>query len=369
MQADEHGATLRAADTGCLLIGDISGYTAYLAGTELEHAQDVLADLLETIIDGLQPVMRVAELEGDAVFAYALDTELQASMLFDTIDQTYFGFRSRVRDIAQATMCECGACRLIPSLDLKFVAHHGRFVRQRVGGGEKPAGREVVLVHRLLKNAVQQATGWTAYALLTEACTEALAIDPGVLGLREHWEHDDELGEVRCWIEDLDRRWREEQERHRVFVLPSEAELEVTMSHPVPVAELWDWHTDPRKRMLWQAAERIDQSTEGGRRGMGTTSHCVHGKDVMVEEILDWRPYRYFTHRSTHPRMGPSLFTFEFFEKGPDTSEVRIRIQRQTGWKRLVWSLMRKRVAGQMQSLEENLARLLAEKQPEGSVN
>ena len=29
----------------CLLIADISGYTSYLAGVELDHAQDILADL------------------------------------------------------------------------------------------------------------------------------------------------------------------------------------------------------------------------------------------------------------------------------------------------------------------------------------
>ncbi len=32
----------------CLAIADISGYTRYLTGSELDHAQDVLADLMET---------------------------------------------------------------------------------------------------------------------------------------------------------------------------------------------------------------------------------------------------------------------------------------------------------------------------------
>lgn len=39
-------------------------------------------------------------------------------MLLDAIDQTYFAFRSRLRDIRQATTCDCNACRLIPNLDL-----------------------------------------------------------------------------------------------------------------------------------------------------------------------------------------------------------------------------------------------------------
>ena len=37
---------LSSAEPACLLIADISGYTSYLARTELDHAQDILADLM-----------------------------------------------------------------------------------------------------------------------------------------------------------------------------------------------------------------------------------------------------------------------------------------------------------------------------------
>jgi hypothetical protein len=42
-------AALRGTESGCLAIADISGYTAYLAGAELDHAQGVLEDLTETV--------------------------------------------------------------------------------------------------------------------------------------------------------------------------------------------------------------------------------------------------------------------------------------------------------------------------------
>ena len=64
----EHDATLRTADTGCLLIADISGYTSYLGATELQHAHDVLVDLMETIVGSLRPRLHIAQLEGDAAF-------------------------------------------------------------------------------------------------------------------------------------------------------------------------------------------------------------------------------------------------------------------------------------------------------------
>ena len=34
------------AEPACLVIADISGYTGYLSGVEIDHAQDILADLI-----------------------------------------------------------------------------------------------------------------------------------------------------------------------------------------------------------------------------------------------------------------------------------------------------------------------------------
>ena len=41
---------LSRPESACLLIADISGYTRYLAGSELDHAQDILADLMTTVV-------------------------------------------------------------------------------------------------------------------------------------------------------------------------------------------------------------------------------------------------------------------------------------------------------------------------------
>jgi len=61
----------RAAREGYLLLADISGYTAFLTGTELEHAHPIVHELTGLICERLTPPMRFVELEGDAVFCYA----------------------------------------------------------------------------------------------------------------------------------------------------------------------------------------------------------------------------------------------------------------------------------------------------------
>ena len=143
-----------AAQPTCFLIADISGYTSYLAGVELDHAQDILADLIGTVVTALRPNFKLSKLEGDAAFTYAPTDKVDGSLLLDTIERCYFGFRRRRRDVRQATACECNACVRIPDLNLKFVVHHGQAIRQKVYGREELRGPDVIGVHRLLKNDV-----------------------------------------------------------------------------------------------------------------------------------------------------------------------------------------------------------------------
>ena len=146
-------------ESACLLIADISGYTGYLAGVELDHAQDILADLMDTIVGALRPPFHLSKLEGDAAFVYLASSDLDGSLLQDIVEATYFTFRRRLRDIKQASVCECDACRQIPSLDLKFVAHFGQIAKQAMSGQEELIGRDVILIHRLLKNNVEAVLG------------------------------------------------------------------------------------------------------------------------------------------------------------------------------------------------------------------
>ena len=62
----------------------------------------------------------------------------------------------------------------------------------------------------------------------------------------------------------------------------------------------WEFLTKPGQRMSWQpwVTEVSVEGATGGRRGPGSANHCMHGKDAVVEEILDWRPYDYVTDRT-----------------------------------------------------------------------
>ncbi|MEW5992742.1 MAG: DUF2652 domain-containing protein [Chloroflexota bacterium] len=284
----------------CFVIADISGYTGYLAEVELDHAQDILADLIGAVVTSLRPSFRLAKLEGDAAFTFMPSETVDGSMLLDTIERCYFTFRRRRRDVRQATSCECNACVRIPDLDLKFVVHHGAAILQKVAGRQELLGSDVIVAHRLLKNGVVQQLGIAAYALISQSCINVSDIDPEALGMRQHTETYERIGEVPAWAHDLERRWQEEEARARFFVRPEESILTVSVPTTVPPQVAWEFLTRPGERMTWQpwVTEVAIRGAIGGRRGVGSANHCRHGADAVIEEILDWRPYDYVTDRT-----------------------------------------------------------------------
>jgi Protein of unknown function (DUF2652)/Polyketide cyclase / dehydrase and lipid transport len=299
-----------ATESACLLLTDISGYTGYLAGVELDHAEDILADLMGTIVGALRPGFRLAKLEGDAAFMFAITEKLDGSLLLDTIERCYFAFRRRRRDVRQATSCECNACVRIPDLNLKFVVHHGTILRQRVAGHEELLGPDVILVHRLLKNEVIALTGIEAYALFSQQCVDAMDVDVSALGMRASSEIYEHIGVIPVWVHDLGRRWQEEESRTRVIVDDRQVVYRFDTPTSAPPQVAWEFVTTPGRRITWQlGVTEVKVIATGNRRGVGSTNHCMHGKSATIEEVLDWRPYDYFTNRYTvSTAMGPVRF-------------------------------------------------------------
>ena len=98
---------LARTEPACLVIADITGYSSYLAGVELDHAQDILADLVGTVVGALRPAFKLAKLEGDAAFVWVPATTVDGPALRDVIERCYFAFRRRIRDIRGASTCGC----------------------------------------------------------------------------------------------------------------------------------------------------------------------------------------------------------------------------------------------------------------------
>ncbi len=259
----------------------------------------------------------------------------------------YFAFRQRQRDIAHATSCTCAACKQIPSLDLKFIVHHGDFVRRELAGSEELTGRDVIVIHRLAKNSAADVLGTKGYVLLTGASMAALGLDGEALGMRAHVERYDDVGDIPCSLENLGERWSAEDERQRIRVEPGDASFEVSLTVPVDRTVAWEWLTAPERRVLY-AADDVVSLTPGGRERPGVTNHCMHGPDVIVEHISDWRPFDYFTKSYEFPGVGRMHWTFELEEREGATN-VSVRGEPLAGERLEAWTPLADDVLGGLQ--------------------
>ncbi len=282
-------------DQGYFLLADLSGFTAFLADSELDHAQGVLERVLGEVVANLTPAMTLCEVEGDAVFVYGPASRLsRGELIAELIEVTYAAFRDLQRTMSRNATCLCRACESIGRLDLKFVTHFGDYAVREIAGQSKPIGSSVNLAHRLLKNRVEESTGWRGYALFSEAALAQMQLSSeGFYPSDDEYEH---LGRVRSYSSDLHRRYEDILEGRRVALTDDETHAEVVRDFDMPPAIVWDWLNDPPKRTSWmQRSNWLPLTRARGRTGTRAKNHCTSYK--VIEEILDWRPFDYYTVR------------------------------------------------------------------------
>lgn len=196
------------AQTGYFVIADITGYTAFLTRSELDHAQGVLENLFESLLQPIKPPLLVSNVQGDAILAYAPTAGVkQGQIILEMVDNLYCAFAAAREQVELNTTCPCKACRNVPDLDLKLVVHHGAFVVQKIAGRQELGGPDVVLAHRLLKNRVTEATGVGAYALFTRPAVEAMGMAEFFADKPPHVEHSEHLGEIAGFVYPLEPVW------------------------------------------------------------------------------------------------------------------------------------------------------------------
>src|SRR6266540_2505889 len=315
-------------ETGFLVLADLTGYTAYLSGSELEHAPAIAGDLLETIVGRLDPPFRLAKFEGDAAFLWVEDGRADGSLLTDAVEAAYLAFRRRLRSIDQATSCDCNSCRLAPRLDLKLFVHHGSYVRSRIAGRDELAGSDVILVHRLLKGAGAAAARGNGFALFTAAAVDVLGLEPAALGLAGGEESIEHLGKVSTFTLDLESRWQAVSGARHLDIGSAELVLDLDTTVGAEPAVVWAHLTSPGLRTLWEGPLVIDETSPAGRRGVGTFAQCVTGRLATLEEIVDWQPYDHVGWRLAVPALGPVAATADL-EAVEGGTRVRLRWEYQ----------------------------------------
>src|SRR3990172_9029006 len=105
---------------GFLVLADISGFTAFVTATELEHGPPLVAELLDAVIKRISPPLDIQGIEGDAVFALGLHGKvLPPASLLEVLHAGFTAFRERQRELEGDDSCSCNACRNVGKLRLK----------------------------------------------------------------------------------------------------------------------------------------------------------------------------------------------------------------------------------------------------------
>ena len=279
---------------GYFLLADISGFTAYLTKVELEHAHEILVELLEYLASQTRPVLMFEKFAGDAVFAYAPEEKMvRGESLLEMLETTYGGFRDRLLSMSRRITCTCAACSHVTELDLKFLVHYGEYIIQQFGGHRELIGAAPLFVQkREWKEPIAQSTNWQGYAVFTETSLAHLGIHPDELHGNEFLFHS-----YRLFGFDLDDPYQaaKAMERHGVSIEEADATFELCL--PISPIVLWAWLNEPQKRNQWYPSilKWSPHYRPGGRMMVGGINHCNHGVGNVVEEILDWRPYDYYS--------------------------------------------------------------------------
>lgn len=304
-------------EQGFLVIADISGFTSYLASSELNHAHEIITDLLETISRELASLLTVAKFEGDAVFAFVSTQSMgRPEFLLELIERTYVMFRNRILSSNRHSQCTCQACGNMMSLDLKFFVHFGEFVRRMIGGTMDVIGNDVTIVHRMTKNTVTESTGLRGYTLISKEAAERIGIDADQSMKRtEHYEH---LGSLECITVDLEGRLSELTELRRLALTDDEVHVQFHANIHAPRSKVWEWLNDPVKRAQTELITVRPGQRSAGRTTEGSLNYCEHDGETVIEEVTEWNPFEFASLKSTSS-IGVIRQSYELSERGEET--------------------------------------------------
>lgn len=279
------------------MVADISGYTAFLTQSELDHAELVLDILLKAQVEQLYDPFVVNSFRGDGIFAYALDGSFaDGTELIHRLDEVYYNFTLQRETMYRNITCPCQACQNIPSLDLKFFVHHGNFMMQKIGDREEMLGPDVIVVHRMMKNHVKEQTGVGAYVLLTDSALASLGLEhlePTLIPYQDEYEH---IGEVNMYVYDLMREYTNQRERRRIEVTSETSQLAFDTILPVKPMTAWNFLMDPSNRKEFLRIESAFPPQEFlNNVYVHKWSLNARNWNSVVDAIVDWQSGHFLT--------------------------------------------------------------------------
>ena len=180
-----------------IFIPDISGFTKFVTGCEIDHSKHIISNLINIILDSNPLELKLSEIEGDAVLFYFKGMPPTQEEIIQQSKRMYIDFHTNLKAMERNFFCKCGTCTTASNLTLKFIAHYGVCKEVPIRKSTKLIGSDVILAHRLLKNNVPE----REYILFSEKYLERqqseLTIEEDWVDIKSNIEHFEYFGEIR----------------------------------------------------------------------------------------------------------------------------------------------------------------------------
>ena len=141
---------------GLLFIPDISGFSRFVAQTEIDHSRMIIQELLEILINANSMGLQISEIEGDAILFYKFGDRPALTDIYNQVEKMFVEFHRSIIAYEQSRYCQCKACMSAIDLTLKVITHYGEFTGYNVKQFNKLIGKDIIVAHQLLKNDIQQ---------------------------------------------------------------------------------------------------------------------------------------------------------------------------------------------------------------------
>lgn len=265
-----------------LFLPDISGYTKFIQTTEVEHSQHVISELLEVLIGANTQELKLAEIEGDALFFYKENEIPSQENLLAQIELMFTAFYSHLKMLGKNRICPCNACATAPNLELKIIAHCGELQHIEVQGNRKPFGEQVIEAHRLLKNSVDS----DHYVLISKELAITIELSKYYFSKVFRFEQgkdtydDREVAYIYSLIDQKKLNLRAFEEPKKLkFDLPPQLSYE--KEYPISAHRLLEYITNYTYRHHWvKGVDRFEYNENEVTR-LGTEHICVvNGKHL-----------------------------------------------------------------------------------------
>lgn len=239
--------------------------------------------MLEAIIDANNLNLIVSEIEGDAVFFYLKNKLPVLDQVIDITKQMFIAFHANLERYKSNRICFCGACSTANNLKIKFIAHTGEISLMKVKDKQKPYGKEVISIHRLLKNSIPD----PEYLLISEDARQALAdqipIEERISEIQFGKDLYEDIGELKYsfmflnkWTKLVPRIFESE----RTFSVKKPVSFEVNIESPL--AKVFELVSNLEYRKLWQKGLN-DLEYRENRINRGGETHICFINDQKLE--------------------------------------------------------------------------------------